>query len=379
MKILYLGPDTGTSAHRKAALVRMGHEVTLINPYSLLPSNRAVSVWLWHAGGLGLVEIVRRRVLESLGQASFDLAWVDHGALITAGLVDDLKKRILKVICYNVDDPFGRRDGMLWRPFLKAVPSYDLLVVVRACNIEEAYQRGAKEVMCVFRSADEVAHAPRQLSAEEREEWKSEVVFVGTAFPERGPFLAQLISLGVPLTIYGNRYHRLPEWPLLKPHWRPANTDTVEGYANAISAAKVCLGLLCKGNRDLHTTRSIEIPALGGVFCAERTSEHLALYEEDREAVFWEGPEECAAKCFALLSDDSWRREVAAAGHRRYLMGPWQNMRVLQAILDSASGRTPNLAAGPGKVLQGSVPRAKIDAGPGARTGNVYVDTSLQR
>ncbi len=251
---------------------------------------------------------------------------------------------------------------MLWREFLKAVPAYDLLVVVRAPNVEEAYQHGAKKVMCVFRSADEIAHAPRQLNAGVREAWKSDVVFVGTAFPERGPFLAELIERGVPLTIYGQRYHRLAEWPRLKPHWREANTDTTEGYATAISAAKVCLGLLSKGNRDQHTTRSMEIPSLGGLLCAERTPEHLALYEEDREAVFWTGPEECAAKCLALLEDDSWRQAVAAAGRQRYLSNPWQNMKVIESILNAAapSSLVPDIAIEPDQASETAELRRKL-------------------
>jgi spore maturation protein CgeB len=362
VNILYLGSNRGTAGHRKDALVRLGHEVTQIDPFGMLPSNRLVGLWLWRTGALGLAEIVRRRVLQSLSGSGFDVAWVDHGELISARLVNDLKARIPRVLCYSVDDPFAGRDGMLWREFLKAVPAYDLLVVVRAPNVEEAYQRGAKTVMCVFRSADEIAHAPRQLNAGVREAWKSEVVFVGTAFPERGPFLAELIKRGVPLTIYGQRYHRLPEWPLLKPHWREANTNTTEGYATAISAAKVCLGLLSQGNRDLHTQRSLEIPAMGGVLCAERTPEHLALYEEDREAVFWTGPEECAAKCLALLADDSWRQAVAAAGRQRYLSNPWQNMKVIESILNTAapSSLAPDIAIEPDQASETAELRRKL-------------------
>jgi spore maturation protein CgeB len=339
VKILYLGDSQGTAGHRKEAMVRLGHHVVAINPLALLPANRAIGQWRRHTGGLGLVEIVRTRVLRWLDQAgftvgSFDLVWVDHGDLVSARLVDDLKARIPQVICYNIDDPFGGRDRLLWREFFNALPRYDLIAVVRACNIQEAYDRGARRVLRVFMSADEVAHAPRTLSTEDRREWQSEVVFVGTGFPERGPFLAELVKLGVPLTLYGNLYQRLPQWPRLKPHWRPA--VITENYAKAIDAAKVCLGLLSKGNRDQHTTRSMEIPSLGGVLCAERTTEHLALYEEDREAVFWDTPEECAAKCFALLADTPWREAVAAAGRRRYLNNPWKNMQVVETILSAS-------------------------------------------
>ena len=46
--------------------------------------------------------------------------------------------------------------------------------------------------------------------------WGSEVVFVGTHFPGRGPFMADLLRRGVPLTIYGNQWEKAREWPLLQ-------------------------------------------------------------------------------------------------------------------------------------------------------------------
>jgi hypothetical protein len=312
---------------------RLGHDVRVFDPNSVIPSSRLIGKWKWYTGSFGLADIVRRRYIQRLGSTAYDLAWVDHGEIVGPGMVRDLKARIPRVVCYNVDDPFGNRDANLWRQYRRAVPYYDLLAVVRVENIEEARRCGAKRVMHVFRSADEVAHTPRQLTPQEYKEWQSDVVFVGTAFPERGPFLTELVKLGVPLTLYGNRYDRLREWQILRSHWRPGNAGTVDGYAKAISAAKICLGLLSKGNRDLHTQRSLEIPSLGGLFCAERTVEHSSLYEEDREAVFWNTPEECAAKCAALLADDSRRRSIAEAGHQRYIRNPWKNMDVIGSIL----------------------------------------------
>lgn len=340
MKILYLGRDSGTSRHRKHALVRLGHAVTSLDPQAMVPSNRITSLWEWRAGAIGLSGIIRRRLLRALDGPSiaardFDLAWVDHGSLVDARLVQELKARARSVLCYTIDDPFGDREPSRWRQFFPALSHYDLLVVVRACNVREAYDRGARRVMRVYMAADEAAHAPRQLTDEDRRHWQSEVVFVGTAFPERGPFLAELVRLGVPLTLFGKRYQRLPQWPILRPFWRPDDTDSADDYARAVSAAKVCLGLLSKGNRDQHTTRSMEIPSMGGLLCAERTPEHLALYQEDREAVFWSTPQECASKCLALLADPPRRRAVAAAGRQRYLSGPGRNMAVAQSILDA--------------------------------------------
>jgi hypothetical protein len=275
-------------------------------------------------------------VLRAIAGQTFDLVWVDGGPLVSRELVVDLRKFAQRVINYHVDDPFGRRDANLWLQYKRAVPAYDLMVVVREENVEEARRSGARKVLHVFRSADEVAHAPRVLTNEERAQWASEVLFVGTGFPERGPFFTQLIRLGVPLSIYGGLWQKLKDWKELEPYWKGPGLVDAYSYSAAILAAKVSLGLLSKPNRDLHTTRSMEIPSLGGLFCAERTREHIALYREDEEAVFWSDPEECASKCRALLSNDSWRESVARKGHERYLKNGWTNMRVAEIVLKTA-------------------------------------------
>ena len=249
---------------------------------------------------------------------------------------------------YTVDDPFGGRDARRFAGYLHAGPEYDLLAVVRAENVAEAYDRGARAVMQVWRSADEVAHEPRRLNAEQHRRFASEVVFVGTWMPERGPFMAELIRRSVPLSIWGNRWQKAPEWPQLAPHWRGPGLDTDDDYAAAILAAEVNLGLLSRGNRDLHTHRSLEIPALGGLFCAERTCEHLALYEEGREAVFWRDAAECAEQCKALLADEPRRQAIAAAGHARALRNGHYNEQVMARILETALGRNAPSAHGSG-------------------------------
>ena len=337
MKILYLGCETGTSGHRMNALRRLGHQVQVVDPFAVLPRLPLTGMWIRHFGSVGLASLIRKRILQQLtGQGSFELVWVDHGGLVSRELVEDLKRFGKRVLNYNVDDPYGPRDLNLWHQYRGAVRAYDLVVVVRKENVEEARSWGARKVLRVYRSADEVAHAPLLLSEEERAKWATDVLFVGTAFPERGPFFAELISYGVPLSIYGGLWEDLKEWKTIRPYWKGENLLEKHTYAAAIQSAKVCLGLLSKENRDLHTTRSLEIPSLGGMFCAERTEEHLALYEEGREAVFWSSAEECAAKCRALLADDEWRRSIAQRGQQRYLKNGWTNMKVAEMVLNAA-------------------------------------------
>jgi spore maturation protein CgeB len=335
ISILYIGNDSGTSRHRALSLSRLGHKVQIVDPHNFLPSGRLIAHWIHRTGALGLGRFVRSRILETISSAEFDLVWVDAGDVICPELLLDLKQQTRFVINYNVDDPYGHRDGNKWRMYLRSVPFYDFVVVVRDCNVNEGFKAGARDVIRVHRSSDEIAHAPRNLSPSDRTKWESEVVFIGTWMPERGPFLARLIERGVPLAIWGNGWSKAMDWEILKPHWRGPGLDTETGdeYAKAVQCAKVCIGLVSRGNRDLCTQRSFEIPQLGGVLCAERTSEHVALYAEDVEAVFWNDPDECAAKCERLLNDETWRNQLAQNGKLRAIRNGTSNEAVVKQII----------------------------------------------
>ena len=342
MRIAYIGQHCGTSLHRGRALERLVHAVTIVDPWSWLPKARWAGPWLYRTSAFGSNIFVARRLADAVEQARPDLVWVDQGEWLGPRILRAIREccgPAVPIINYTVDDPFGNRGARRFAGFLRAVPRYDLLAVVREENVAEARARGARAVMQVWRSADEVAHAPRELGAGQRRRFASEVVFVGTWMPERGPFMAELIRRGVPLSIWGDCWQKASEWPQLAPHWCGPGLDNDDDYAAAILAAKVTLGLLSKGNRDLHTTRSLEIPALGGLFCAERTREHLELYEEGVEAVFWRDAAECAEHCRALLADEPRRKAIAVAGHARALRNGHYNERVMARILEAAIGR----------------------------------------
>ena len=336
IKIAYIGPSRGTSLHRAYALERLGHHVTIVDPWSWLRRSIWVSRWLYHLGGLGIGLFINQRLYQGIFQRAPDLIWIDQGPFIGPGCLQKLSTIGVPIVNYTVDDPFGPRDGLRFYYFRRAVTFYNLLAVVRKVNVVEAKQAGARDVIQVWRSADEVAHAPRTLNQQELHQYASKVAFIGTWMPERGPFMAELVRQNIPLSIWGDNWQKSTEWQLLKPYWRGPGLFDDLSYSAAILSAKICLGLLSKGNRDLHTHRSLEIPALGSVLCAERTEEHLALYEEGVEAVFWNNAAECAEICKALLANDERRKEIARRGHERALRNNHFNEPVLASIIEKA-------------------------------------------
>lgn len=330
--ILFIGASEGTSLDRVKALRRLGYGVDHLDLRKLFRRTRLTARIVTRLGGHVLSPWVLRALSGSLRGKKYRTCIVDGGEMVTPKVIELIRKHAGKVVNYNIDDPLGPRDGAKSAAYRRSVAFYDLCVVMRPVNVTEAKVLGAKRVIRMNRAADEVTHAPRVISDIDRTRWSSDVLFLGTWFPERGPFLTALVKLGVPLTIRGANWDKAPEWRELQPYWKGGQLMG-DDYAKAIQCAKLNLGLLSKGNRDLHTTRSLEVPALGGLLCAERTSEHLEMYVEGKEALFWSSAEECAEVCRNALQDEAMRAQIASAGHARYLSDGNRNERLMAAIL----------------------------------------------
>lgn len=335
LRILYIGPLAGTCLDRAHALRRLGHDVLHIDLRTWLPATKWIDRIIWRAGGQYFGNFLAHTVRRQFKSDSFDLVYVDNGELVSPPVANSLKRMAKKMVNLCLDDPTGNRDMKRFTSYKLSLPYYDLVAVMREPNVQECLRLGASRVIRLWFAADEISHRPRYLSEQDHIKWDAEVLFLGTWMPERGPLLVQLVELGVPLTIQGAHWQKAPEWPTLQRFWR-GGSIAGDDYAKAIQCAKINIGLVSEGNRDQHTTRSLEIPALGSVLCAKRTCEHEALYKEDEEAVFWTTAEECAEKCWLLLRNEKRRKEIAEAGQRRYMLSDNRNELLMKKIIEGA-------------------------------------------
>ncbi|MDQ0511440.1 CgeB family protein [Ancylobacter amanitiformis] len=317
------------------ALVRLGHAVVGVDPYEVLRSNRLLNIWSWHSGALGTAFLAERHIRRSVGDQFFDLAVVDNGELLPPGAVEFLRARAGRVALFNGDNPFVGRDGRRWRTLLAALPHYDLFVTARQSTADVAPSHGARRVLRVNFFADEVLHRPAPPSEEERALYGSPVSFVGTWFPERGPFMETLLRRGVPLKIIGPRWNKAANHDAIRHAVLPGYLNPKQ-YSAAVRSSAIAIAMLSKGNEDLHTSRSAEIPAMGILMCAERTSEHLQMYREGEEAVFWSSADECADICLGLLADPDRIARIAEAGHKRVQTNDTWTGRTMERIVREA-------------------------------------------
>lgn len=324
LNIIYFGESkpNSTSFHRATALQRLGHTVTIYNPYTSVAEamrSKILGPLHYRTGYTFLQSRLQKWVKQTIDKIpATDLVWVNSGELLGPECLRIIKTLGKPVILYNNDDPTGGRDGRRFGSLLKAIREYDLCLVLRKVNIQEYKSRGAGNVRRVYMSYDEIIHKPFSDPNDIGEEFRSSVAFIGTwmRHENRDKFLLKLIRHGLPVSIWGDHWQKSPLWNELQPYYRGKALGGRD-YVTGIQGAKICIGMLSKGNRDLHTRRSVEVPYVGGLLCAERTSEHMEMYKEGVEAVFWDDADECARICKELLADEGKRESIRLAGMRK--------------------------------------------------------------
>lgn len=336
MNILYLGPTSlvTTSGHRADALQRLGHTVVGVNISSDLAFKKLEAKLHYISGYRFIQKTILDALRDSLLELSLtpDLIWVDSGEYFGPPILSWLKARFQVPIClYNVDDPTGPRDACRFYTLKRSFPFYSLCVFVRQESSLEALALGAKKVVTVSRSFDEVAHLETGLNSCVNDVVDS-LSFLGTNIPgeKRDIFLVHLLRCGVPLRIVGNMYERSRLWDEIKSFHHKAAIGS--DYVSLIQSSIACLGLLSHLNRDLITTRSLEIPACSGILCAEYSSEHQLLYENQVEAVFWNQPSDIPRLMRRLVNPEV-RSSLRAASRARILETGFGNEDICRYIL----------------------------------------------
>ncbi|MCP9890265.1 glycosyltransferase family 1 protein [Cyanobium sp. Aljojuca 7D2] len=316
----------------------MGCDAVILNPSVLIGPRNPLLAYIDYRTGF---RFVQRHLLNSLSlellslQLQPDLIWINGGELIGKSILAWLRRKFsCKIVLYNNDDPTHSRDGRRFAALRKTFPLYDLCVLCRSETSLESQALGSRKSLRVWMSYDEILHVKPQHTSLETS--NNLVSFVGTLIPgeSRDRFLMKLLCAGLPLSIIGDRWIRSPFFKTLNAYYEGLSVSG-DRYSLALAAPAVSLGLLSHGNRDLSTQRSFETPACGGLFCAERTSEHQLLFEDGVEAVFWDSADECIAACKDLLADPLRNQAIRKAGEDYIHIGGYGNEDVCLQILNS--------------------------------------------
>lgn len=265
---------------------------------------------------------------------NYDVIWIDKGLTIDADTLHASLKRNPRCILvgYSPDDmgvPHGQS-----RQFLEHLPLYDIFFTTKSYNVQELRDLGCQRVEFVGNAYDPHTHRPVDLTPEERRELGGPVGFIGGWESERAESLYRLAREGVNVRVWGGGWASARQ---RHPNLRLECKEFFdERYPRAISAFDINFCFLRKKNRDLQTTRSVEIPACGKFMLAERTVEHCELFQEGVEAEFFDSFDELREKVAFYLRHDQIRERVGRAGLVRCERSGYSNHDRLKRALEAA-------------------------------------------
>lgn len=320
-RILVLDADAslsvGASLHR--GFLSLGHdshffdEAKWLGGHSPSPLRRAIN----RVAHPLLPGLMHRALLRTVACLRPSVILVMKGRHHPACLVERLRVPGRRLLVFHTDDlrnPLNASSSML-----EALPHWDIVFTTRRFALGEILAQGARRVEFLPFGYDPSLHYPAPFTPSETNPWDRTVSFVGTWSAERPPLLEPLLSR-CELAIWGSCWESVPRSSPLFPSIRRHTLLGAE-LRRLLSNTAINLALLRKANRDRHTMRSFEITACGGFMLAERSDEHLEMFEQDREAVFFNGVEELTEKVARYLADPHARRAISEAGHRRLLGG----------------------------------------------------------
>ncbi len=305
------------------------------------PSNVFQTIYSKISNRLGYpvdVHFLNSQLLEIIERERCDIIWIDKGLKIWPETLRKLKKLGHFVIGYSPDDM--NQSHCRSKYWLAGLKYYDYFITTKTYNVPELINMGAKNAVFVGNAYAPELHFPRSVIAEDKLRFGGSVGFIGAYEKDRANYMDCLGRSGVRIRWWGSGEKRVKlHHPNIKKE-RQFLWD--EDYAKAINCFDINLCFLRKKNRDLQTTRSIEIPACGGFMLAERTDEHLSLFEEGIEAEFFSSVEELIDKTKFYLANTELRIQIALAGAEKCKKAGYSNDERLRQILAEIFGLAPD-------------------------------------
>jgi spore maturation protein CgeB len=338
------GERGGTSRQRMEALRDAGYDVTFVD------MNDPPASWIGVRAARSLIRRTfgrvdrsgaNRHILHLARERRPQVLWLDKGLIVEPDTLREVRQIApdCAIVGYSPDDMANPTNRS--RQFFACLPLYDAFFTTKSYQVAELRAAGCPSVHFIANAFDPRVHRPMDLTREQREALGGPVGFIGRYEPERAASMDRLAAAGIDVRVWGTHWKRFrPTSRRLKLERR---VQVGDDYARTICAFDINLAYLSKENRDLQTTRTMEIPACGAFMLAERTDEHRELFAEGREAEFFSSDAELQDKVRYYLAEEPARRRIAAAGRQRCLRSGYSNperMATMLTIVGSLKRRT---------------------------------------
>lgn len=258
---------------------------------------------------------INQCIVDTVGKLQPDIVFIVKGNNIYPKTLKRIKiiDQKIKLISWSLDDMYAWHNRSLY--YTQGLKFYDIVFTTKSYNLIELKKIGANKVHFLYQAFSNYKHLIKKNNLIGPP--KRDIGFIGHAEGDRFKSIEYLAINGFKVDVYGSGWDNKKYSDVHKNiRIYPINL-LGDDYSQFISSSRINLCFLRKKNRDLHTSRSLEIPACGGFMLAERTREHENLFVDKKEAVFFEDNIDLLNKVKYYLSNDYERIQIRDNGIRK--------------------------------------------------------------
>lgn len=264
------------------------------------------------------LQIINRRMIAAAGKWKPDIAIVTGGGRIDPATVECLKKRGITCVLWTTDPP------NVSCPLPTAAPCYDFIFCLGTESMELLERAGVRHARWLPMACDPERHYPIECTPADKEEYCSDVVFVGSHYPERAALFEHLAAQRFcDFALWGPGWDSLPRTSLLRRHVRGFHTRPEE-WRKIYSAGKIVISSHYRDPGGIlpvyqASPRVFEILACGAFQLCDDQHDVFALFKDGHDLVKFTDAKDLVAKVQYYLGHAEKRSAIAAQGRKTVL------------------------------------------------------------
>ncbi|MDX9924127.1 MAG: glycosyltransferase [Ignavibacteriaceae bacterium] len=257
LKILFVGAgpvwaDAFLDPFLISGLTELGHSVTVFQPK---PQN-----WMWEKQFVNY-NLLKREKAEFLEQLNYpedlieeakrlnpDLIFFNHALLINSSILDELRKCKIPTAIWMIDEPqemeFSINRGLL----------FDYVFLQDRASLKFHFEKGNPKTFSMPHGIDPIIHRSKFVDREIKKSFLSDILIIGTGFPERRRIVQSIAKLNYKIRVVGRSWEGLES-----PNIKIQEPVTFEEAAKLYRGAKITINIHRKKD-DLSTSSNIPDP-----------------------------------------------------------------------------------------------------------------------
>lgn len=328
MKILLTGNHnpyfTNTVELREKAVRDLGHELVFFNDRDFLLPGRVRQFFYplrrWDLRRLN------RSLLRIASAERPDICIILGGYRILADTIIRLKDTGTKTALWTSDVPLD------FENVIKSAPCYDKVFCAGTEALEVLSDKGIGGAQWLPFACDPDLHHPADLDPDEKRAFGSDIIFIGSYYPNRARILQEVAEFD--LKVYGPGWGRLEKCSPLSNKIFPGGVNYTE-WVKMVSASKIVLSIHYQDSKTLcyqASPRIFETMACKGFLLCDRQRDVGMLFKDKEHLAFFSDRHDLREKVSYYLQSERERKRIRENGYREVIEKHTYGKRIEQIL-----------------------------------------------